>query len=47
MSDLILGSYKGSTFTQLENERGKDFTDKINNINIPLKNIEPTIQPRL
>ena len=32
-SELTLGSYKGSTFTQLENERGKDFTDITNNIN--------------
>jgi S1-C subfamily serine protease len=46
-SELTLGSYKGSTFTQLENERGKDFTDITNNINIPLKNIEPMIQPKL
>ena len=46
-SDLILGSYKGSTFTQLENERGKDFSDKTNALNIPLNNIEPVIQPRL
>jgi len=46
-TELILGSYKGTTFTQLENERGKDFLDNVNNINIPLNNIEPTLQPKL
>ena len=45
--ELILGSYKGSTFTMLENERGKEFADNTNNLNIPLKNIEPTLQPKL
>jgi len=46
-TELVLGSYKGTTFTQLENERGKDFSENANNVNIPLKDIEPTIQPRL
>jgi hypothetical protein len=31
----------------LENERGKDFSENASNVNIPLKDIEPTIQPRL
>jgi hypothetical protein len=31
----------------LENERGKEFADNTNNLNIPLKNIEPTLQPKL
>jgi S1-C subfamily serine protease len=46
-TELVLGSYKGTTFTQLENERGKDFVDNSNNVNIPLNNIEPTLQPKL
>ena len=46
-TELVLGSYKGTTFTQLENERGKDFVDNVNNVNIPLNNIEPTLQPKL
>jgi|LauGreDrversion4_2_1035121.scaffolds.fasta_scaffold50911_3 S1-C subfamily serine protease len=46
-TELVLGSYKGTTFTQLENERGKDFSENASNVNIPLKDIEPTIQPRL
>jgi S1-C subfamily serine protease len=48
-SELILGSYKGTTFTQLENERAAtaDAADASTNVNIPLKNIEPAIQPRL
>ena len=46
-TELVLGSYKGTTFTQLENERGKNFLDNVNNVNIPLNNIEPTLQPKL
>jgi S1-C subfamily serine protease len=47
-SELKLGSYKGTTFTQLENERANIIDkEKKNNVNIPLKNIEPAIQPRL
>jgi serine protease Do len=47
-SELKLGSYKGTTFTQLENERANIIDkEKENNVNIPLKNIEPAIQPRL
>jgi S1-C subfamily serine protease len=48
-SELKLGSYKGTTFTQLENERAAtaDAADASTNVNIPLKNIEPAIQPRL
>jgi S1-C subfamily serine protease len=46
-TELVLGSYKGTTFTRLENERGKDFQENANNVNIPLKDIEPIIQPRL
>ena len=47
-SELKLGSYKGTTFTQLENERAAtDAADAATNVNIPLKNIEPAIQPRL
>ena len=45
---LKLGSYKGTTFTQLENERGNDFAKKEGNeVNIPLKNLEPKIEPKL
>jgi hypothetical protein len=47
-SEVKLGSYKGTTFTQLENERANIIDkEKENNVNIPLKNIEPAIQPRL
>ena len=45
---LILGNYKGATFTMLENERGKNFENKRTTpIDIPLKNLEPVIQPKL
>ena len=44
---LILGNYKGTTFTLLENERGKNFDDERNPVDIPLKNLEPVIQPKL
>jgi S1-C subfamily serine protease len=45
---LKLGSYKGTTFTQLENERGADFVKKEGKeVNIPLKNLEPKIDPKL
>jgi len=46
-TDLILGNYKGTTFTMLENERGKNFENKRVPIDIPLKNLEPVIQPKL
>ena len=48
-TDLILGNYKGTTFTMLENERGKNFDleDKRTPVDIPLKNLEPVIQPKL
>jgi S1-C subfamily serine protease len=45
---LKLGSYKGTTFTQLENERGDDFVkSEGKEVNIPLKNLEPKIEPKL
>ena len=45
---LKLGSYKGTTFTQLENERGDEFAKKEGKeVNIPLKNLEPKIEPKL
>lgn len=45
---LKLGSYKGTTFTQLENERGNNFAKREGNeVNIPLKNLEPKIEPKL
>ena len=48
-TELILGNYKGTTFTMLENERGKNFDleDKRTPVDIPLKNLEPVIQPKL
>jgi len=46
-TDLILGNYKGTTFTMLENERGKNFENKRVPVDIPLKNLEPVIQPKL
>ena len=47
-TDLVLGNYKGTTFTMLENERGKNFENKRTTpIDIPLKNLEPVIQPKL
>jgi S1-C subfamily serine protease len=46
-TSLILGSYKGATFTLLENERGKNFDDERKPVDIPLKNLEPVIQPKL
>jgi len=47
-TNLKLGSYKGTTFTQLENERGYDFIKKEGReVNIPLKNLEPKIDPKL
>ena len=48
ITKLKLGSYKGTTFTQLENERGNEFAKKEGNeVNIPLKNLEPKIEPKL
>lgn len=45
---LKLGSYKGTTFTQLENERGNEFAKKEGKeVDIPLKNLEPKIEPKL
>ena len=47
ITDLILGNYKGATFTKLENERGVEFDKKSRKIDIPLKNLEPKIEPKL
>ena len=48
ITKLKLGSYKGTTFTQLENERGNEFAKKEGKeVNIPLKNLEPKIEPKL
>jgi S1-C subfamily serine protease len=47
ITDLILGNYKGATFTKLENERGVDFDKTSRKIDIPLKNLEPKIEPKL
>ena len=44
---IILGNYKGGTFTKLENERGNDFDKNTRKIDIPLKNLEPKIEPKL
>ena len=46
-TELILGNYKGATFTLLENERGKNFEKERTPVNIPLKNLEPIIEPKL
>ena len=46
-TELILGNYKGTTFTLLENERGKNFDEERKPIDIPLKNLEPVIEPKL
>ena len=46
-TDLILGNYKGATFTLLENERGKNFEEERKPVDIPLKNLEPVIEPKL
>lgn len=46
-TELVLGNYKGTTFTMLENERGKNFENKRVPVDIPLKNLEPVIQPKL
>ena len=46
-TDLVLGNYKGATFTLLENERGKNFEKERTPVNIPLKNLEPVIEPKL
>ena len=47
VTDLILGNYKGTTFTKLENERGIDFDKNSRKIDVPLKNLEPKIEPKL
>ena len=47
ITDIILGNYKGGTFTKLENERGIDFDKKTRKIDVPLKNLEPKIEPKL
>jgi hypothetical protein len=44
---LTLGNYKGATFTLLENERGKNFEEERKPVDIPLKNLEPVIEPKL
>jgi S1-C subfamily serine protease len=46
-TDLVLGNYKGATFTLLENERGKNFEEERKPVDIPLKNLEPVIEPKL
>lgn len=45
--DLILGNYKGTTFTKLKNERGDDFDKDSIKIDIPLKNLEAKREPKL
>jgi len=47
ITDLVLDSYKGTAFTLLENERGKDFEKQRKPVDIPLKNLEPVIDPKL
>ena len=47
ITEMVLGNYKGTTFTKLENERGEDFDKKSRKIDIPLKNLEPKIEPKL
>ena len=47
LTKLILDNYKGTTFTKLENERGNDFDKNTRKIDIPLKNLEPKIEPKL
>ena len=47
ITEMVLGNYKGTTFTKLENERGVDFDKKSRKIDIPLKNLEPKIEPKL
>lgn len=47
ITEMVLGNYKGTTFTKLENERGEDFDKKSRKIDIPLKNLEPIIEPKL
>jgi len=47
ITEMFLGNYKGTTFTKLENERGEDFDKKSRKIDIPLKNLEPKIEPKL
>ena len=47
VTNLILGNYKGATFTKLENERGVDFDKNSRKIDIPLKDLEPKIEPKL
>jgi S1-C subfamily serine protease len=47
ITEMFLGNYKGTTFTKLENERGVDFDKKSRKIDIPLKNLEPKIEPKL
>ena len=46
-TELTLGNYKGTTFTLLENERGKNFEEERKPVDIPLKNLEPVIEPKL
>ena len=47
VTNLVLGNYKGATFTKLENERGVDFDKNSRKIDIPLKDLEPKIEPKL
>mmetsp|Transcript_11348 Transcript_11348/g.17847 ORF Transcript_11348/g.17847 Transcript_11348/m.17847 type:complete len:465 (-) Transcript_11348:178-1572(-) len=45
--EVTLGSFKGNTFTKLENERGDDFTKDSAPMNIPLGEIAPQITPKM
>tara|TARA_B000000437_G_C11686301_1_gene321120 strand:- start:536 stop:1900 length:1365 start_codon:yes stop_codon:yes gene_type:complete len=44
---LKLDNYKGTTFTKLENEKINDADNTVRLIDIPLKNLEPEIKPKL
>lgn len=44
---MKLGSFKGSSFTKLENERGEDFGKDGVQLNVPLGDIAPAITPRM
>jgi|UniRef100_A0A6C0JNL9 S1-C subfamily serine protease len=45
ITKLKLGKYKGTTFTKLESEKKLD--DDVRKIDIPLKDLEPKIEPKL
>lgn len=42
-----MGSFKGNTFTKLQNERGEEFTKDSAPLNIPLGEIAPAINPKM